>query len=207
MASFPAHSARALVAAALLLACADARPTQPGTRATAEPWGSSGASPDVVSETTGLPSTIYACYIPGKGLIYRIKTEGAPDECAGHDIEFSWANQGIPGPQGPAGPQGPQGEEGPPGPAGSVALSGLTFHSEGVTLPSDGRFRADCPAGKSVVNFGWEIPLGSTAAASQIKRNRPASDGSAVFWIFQAAPGTFYVFYWTCANADLVTPS
>ena len=197
---FSARALRPAIAATALLACAEgAPPTQPVdvTPLATIPKGSA----DVI--VADLPSTIDACLIAGKGLIYRIKTQGAPDECAKNDIAFSWVAAGVPGPQGPMGPQGPQGSPGAQGPAGAALLTGSTFHSQGVTLPADGRFLTSCPAGKSVVNFGWDIPFGtSTAQASQIRGVRPAFNGTQITWGFVAAPGTLYQFYWTCANAE-----
>lgn len=43
------------------------------------------------------PETIYACYVPGSGTVYRIRTAGAPDACHGKHTEFSWNAEGPPG--------------------------------------------------------------------------------------------------------------
>jgi hypothetical protein len=192
---------RPVVAAIALLGCAEGSPpTQPNDAPVIATMPKEMA--DVI--VADLPSTIYACVVSGKGLIYRIKVPGGPTECAKGDIAFSWVPGGVPGPEGPRGPEGPQGIQGVQGPGGPI--TGLTFHSEGVTLPADGRWRATCEAGKSVVTFGWEIPFGtSNAVASQIKGARPALVGTQVVWGFQAAPGTVYVFYWTCANSEPAT--
>ncbi len=48
-----------------------------------------------------------ACYVPDVGVVYRIQTEGVPDECTEPThVEFSWNMEGPPGPQGPPGPAG-----------------------------------------------------------------------------------------------------
>lgn len=53
-------------------------------------------------QTSG--EVIHACYIPASGTVYRIKAEGAPDDCRGKHIEFSWDAHG------PAGQSCPGGE-------------------------------------------------------------------------------------------------
>lgn len=201
MVAHSARYARAVIASVVLLGCSEgAPPTQPVNAPIIATMPKEMA--DVV--TADLPSTIYACAISGKGIIYRINVPGAPDECAKGDIAFSWVPGGVQGPEGPQGPQGPQGIQGPQGPGGPI--TGLTFHSVALALPEDGRFRATCETGKSVVSFGWEIPTQtSTAQASQIKAVRPFISGTQVLWLFAAAPGTVYAFYWTCANSEAYT--
>ena len=85
-----------------------------------------------LSAQTTTDQTMYACYVPLTGTVYRIKTPGAPDACTqpkgknngmGHQdhVQFTFnekGNIGEMGPMGPAGPAGPQGEVGPMGPAG-----------------------------------------------------------------------------------------
>ena len=193
---------RAVASAAILLACADAeRPTQP-VRDRAESDGSAAPVADVAANVTALPSVIYACFIPGNGTIYRIKTSGTKDQCDKKHIEFSWTDQGAPGPEGPPGPAGPQGEQGPPGPAGPLA--GLELHgASAVTLPADGRFRAQCAPGKSVIAFGYTVPGNQLVSnIATIASSRPSINGPQIDWGFQAAPGTTWNFSWTCANAE-----
>ena len=44
--------------------------------------------------TSDMPSRIEACYIPGSGVIYRIKADGAPNECrSSQHIQFSWSRE------------------------------------------------------------------------------------------------------------------
>lgn len=205
MFAIPARRLRPFVAGIIVLGCADATPpTQPMNAPII------GAMPTAMADVIAadLPSTIYACVLSGKGLIYRVNVAGAPDQCSKGDLAFSWVPGGVPGATGPQGPQGvpgPQGLPGAQGPGGP--MTGVTFHSESVTLPADGRWRSTCEAGKSTVTFGWEIPVGSsTAQASEIKGARPALiTGGQVVWGFRAAPGTLYVFYWTCANSEPAT--
>lgn len=139
------------------------------------------AATDVIL-TTEVSSILYACYVPSKGTLYRIKTSDTPSECDKKDVEFSWTSD-----------------------LGAAPIKGMEFHAAEVTLPSDGRYIAHCPEGKSMMNFGWEIPNTSTATASQIRGNRPALISGHVGWGFVAAPGTVYVFYWNCADAGTVT--
>jgi hypothetical protein len=163
------------------MACAEATPTQPRENRAMSP--ASKAATDVILTTDAIPSTFYACYVPSKGTLYRIKTSDTQSECDKKDVEFSWT-----------------------GDLGAAPIKGIEFHSAAVTLASDGRYIAQCPEGKSMMNFGWEIPSGaSTANASQIRANRPALISGRVAWGFVAAPGTLYVFYWNCADADPAT--
>jgi len=164
------------------MACADAtQPTQPRENRAISP-ASRGAT-DVILTTDVAPSTYYACYVPSKGTLYRIKTSDTPAECEKKDVEFSWSSD-----------------------LGAAPIKGIEFHSAGVTLPADGRYIAQCAEGKSIMNFGWEIPSStSTATASQIRSNRPALISGRVGWGFVAAPGTVYVFYWNCADAAPAT--
>ena len=173
---------RTLAGAALILACADGAST-PTQQVSAR---STGLAPSTRSADLGVTpqatvNLIYACYVPDKGTMYRIKTADTQSECAKKDVEMSWQDQGT----------------------GNIA--GIVFASASVTLPSDGRYIATCPAGKSVMNFGWEIPSNSTATASQILGNRPAVGVGQLNWGFHAAGGTQYVFYWSCADADPYT--
>ncbi len=76
------------------------------------------------------PEAIYACYVPGSGAMYLIKTTDPTETCksASH-IPFQWqatGPAGEPGPQGPAGTVGPQGPMGPIGPAGPAGPQGPT---------------------------------------------------------------------------------
>ena len=74
------------------------------------------------------PETIYACFVPGSGSIYLIKTTDPTETCkSANHIAFQWqvtGPEGQQGPQGPAGPEGPQGPQGPIGPAGPAGSQG-----------------------------------------------------------------------------------
>lgn len=90
--------------------------------------------------------TLYACYVPNSGVVYRIRTPDTADECGRRHIEFTWQEEG------PVGPPGPPGPEGPPGPTGeftgqlvspngqftlSVTDHGIFLTSPGATLTMD----------------------------------------------------------------------
>src|SRR5688572_10054975 len=75
------------------------------------------ADPSAAAQTTS-GDTVYACYVPLTGTVYRIKAPGAPTECfqlRGHrrddelrsHVPFNWSKSGagVVGPMGPAGPQ------------------------------------------------------------------------------------------------------
>ena len=181
MATRTDYAVRAGFAVLVMIACSEgSQPTQPSARIAEGRVSAARPSADVVG-AADLPSAITACYVAKKGTIYRIKTADTANECAKGDIEFSWEAQP------------------------SRAVAGLTFHGEGVTLPADGRHTVQCPAGQSVINFGWEIPFGtSTAQPGELRGVRPALIQGRVAWGIQAAPGTRYVLYWTCAPADPV---
>src|SRR5688500_12736162 len=78
--------------------------------------------------TPSSSATLYACYVPNSGTVYRIKADGLRQSCTSpQHVEFSWNEGGTAGPQGPAGPagpQGPQGTTGPQGPAGPEGPAG-----------------------------------------------------------------------------------
>ena len=172
---------RFVLGSALLVACSDgARTTEP-TRGRAFSSGERARSADVITATTITPTTLYACYVPDKGTMYRIKTSDTPADCDKKDVQFSWTDHG------------------------SGPISGLIFASAVVTMPVSGRYFASCPTGKSVISFGYEIPVGSTATTSQIRGNRPTLANGQALWVFVATTGTDYVFYWTCGDADTPT--
>ena len=171
--------ARTALVCGLAMACSDGAGTTQPTTGTMTP-GARKASPDVSIATSTVATEIFACYIPGKGAMYRIKTSDTPAECDRKDVQLSWTDR-------------------------SGAIEGVVFAAASVTLPSDGRYIASCPDGKSVLNFGYEIPSNSTATTSQIIGNRPAISGGKATWGFHATAGTSYVFYWICAPMETVT--
>ena len=73
---------------------------------------------------TAQPDTIWACYVPTSGTMYRIKVADTKDSCVGNAIAFSWNAKGVKGDKGDPGETGPQG---PPGPAGSGGGSAFTL--------------------------------------------------------------------------------
>lgn len=63
------------------------------------------------------PDTIWACYVPTSGTVYRIKVADTKEACVGNAVPFSWNVQG------PKGDTGPQGPAGPPGSGGGGSFS------------------------------------------------------------------------------------
>lgn len=171
---------RAAITGVALVACADSNPpTQPVARSPERV----ATLPTVAGDVSVLtaPTIISACYVVGKGTMYRIKTADTPSSCEKKDVEFSWTDS----------------------PASKI--SGLIFASASVTLTSSGRYIATCPEGKSLINFGADIPLNSSSSPSDILGNRPALIEGRIGWGFHATPGTSWVFYWTCADAEAAT--
>jgi hypothetical protein len=178
-----ARFTRAAITSVVLVACADSTPpTQPASVASAS-QPTRPTMPAVLSDVgvAATPTTLYACYTPGKGSMYRIKTADTPAECEKKDIQFSWTD------------------------SPSRAIAGVVFASASATLPADGRYFPACPDGKSVLNFGPEITVNSTGTTAQILSNRPTLSGGKIGWVFRAAAGTTWVFYWTCADVETVT--
>ena len=172
---------RALATALIVLGCSESTPpTQPVNRTSDVRVGLTRPSGDVTPATVST-TVFYACYVPDKGAVYRIKTADTPAQCEKKDVEFSWTDAG----------------------SSAGLINGLTLHSQNVTLPSDGRFFATCPAGQSVVNFGSEIPAGQSATA--VFGSRPAINGSQIFWGFHGVASAVWNFYWTCADAAAAT--
>lgn len=59
------------------------------------------------------PTLLYACYIPGLGVTYRIKEGTLPSACVSpKHVEFSWNQQGSKGDKGDRGDKGEQGDAG-----------------------------------------------------------------------------------------------
>jgi hypothetical protein len=46
-------------------------------------------------QTLNGETTLYACYVPKSGTVYRIKVDGTPTKCAQNHIEFSWTTGGT----------------------------------------------------------------------------------------------------------------
>lgn len=79
------------------------------------------SSPSSAQTRTQAPDTIWACYIPHSGAIYRIRVTDPSQTCRTKEqLMFDWNVQG------PQGPQGLQGIQGPPGPAAALTTSGGT---------------------------------------------------------------------------------
>lgn len=54
------------------------------------------AADDAAAQTATTPKVFFACYVPGSGVVYRIKEPNLPQRCHGNDeerhIEFSWTD-------------------------------------------------------------------------------------------------------------------
>ena len=46
-------------------------------------------------QTLNGETTLYACYVPKSGTVYRIKVEGTPTKCAQNHVQFSWTTGGA----------------------------------------------------------------------------------------------------------------
>jgi hypothetical protein len=173
------RAARTGLTAIVLLGCSEgAPPTQPADRAPATPAvrvPAMTSSADIGTSALAT-TTLYACYIPGKGLVYRIKTDGTPTECAKSDVQFSWTDPG----------------------ANAGLITGLTFHSANLAVPEIGRLNFGCSDGQSLINFGYEAAPGNN---TQPRGSRPTFTTLGIRWQFTATVGTEWNFYWTCANA------
>ena len=109
-------------------------------------------------------TTLYGCYVPNSGTVYRIRGPGLPDDCRGAShVEFSWSAQG---PQGPAGPPGPQGATGPQGPAGGLAGLEVTSTTAPVPARSTRAIDAVCEVGKVAISGGFRTLTGIFVTAS-----------------------------------------
>ncbi len=104
--------------------------------------------------------TMWACYVPVTGTVYRVRTEDTRPDCAAKQhvlFGFSVGAKGEPGPQGPQGLQGPPGAQGASGAAAPIA--GLEFVQASMPLPP-GEVRTHkvaCPDGKRVVGGGATV--------------------------------------------------
>ena len=173
-----ARVTRSVAATLIVLGCSESTPpTQPVNRAADVRVGVPRSSGDVTTATVST-TVLYACYVPDKGTVYRIKTADTPAECEKKDVQFSWSDAGT----------------------SAGLINGLTLHSETATLPGAGRFFAGCPTGQSVVNFGYELPAGQSLTV--VYGSRPAINGNQINWAFHGVPGATWSFYWTCADAS-----
>ena len=139
----------------------------------------------VTASAATTTATYYACYIPIIGTVYRIKSQGLPNQCffSSH-VQFSWTKQGIQGPPGPPGqpgPQGQQGVQGPPGADGGAGAPGATGQQGPPGPPGpQGPPGADGAAGAQ----GQQGPAGPPGPQGQ-----PGADGAAGTVGQQGPPG------------------
>jgi len=106
------------------------------------------------------PKTFWACYIPGSGVVYRIRETDLKQGCSSADhVMFSWTDGGVEGPQGPVGPQGPPGPQGPKGDPGVSGWTKLSFVSYPADVPPNAvtSVQADCPAGTKAISPSYQL--------------------------------------------------
>ena len=119
------------------------------------------------AEDASAQETLFACYVPATGTVYRIRATGLHDACQGPKsgqnmhVEFSWNAQGSTGPEGPPGPPALTGLE--------VVTATSPFDNQTLTKA----ISVDCPSGK--------VPIGGGASAqgsdSFIKASNPTASG------------------------------
>jgi hypothetical protein len=91
---------------------------------------------DVRAQTPAEPALLYACYIPGLGVTYRIKEGNLPTACVSpKHVEFSWNQAGA------KGDKGDKGDRGEPGASADVDLAGkqcpIKYFITGITPSGD----------------------------------------------------------------------
>jgi len=114
------------------------------------------------------PDTIWACYIPRTGTVYRIKTTDLRQTCrSSKHVMFSWNAQGPQGDTGPQGPAGPAGSLVTPSGTPLLLLTGIYQVSQPLSLPAVGSATgvATCSAGDRVVGGGAFV---STIQANKV---------------------------------------
>ncbi len=128
-----------------------------------------------LSAQTATDPTMYACYVPLTGTVYRIKTPGAPESCTqpkgknngmGHQdhVQFAFNEKGNVGPMGPQGPQGLQGLQGPQGPQGEVGPMGPAGPQGAVGAMGPAGPQGEVGAMGAVGPQGAVGPMGATGA-------------------------------------------
>ena len=146
--------------------------------------------------------TVYGCYVPTSGTMYRIKTTDTRETCASPaHVQFT-ISQGVPGPQGPAGPKGDTGPQGAAGPAGSARLTNVTVLISLVTLPESGQHIARCPPGKAAIGLGWFNGGDGNNTQIQVYGYGPTVIGDQLVQVFHGQPGRTISFRLACADAD-----
>jgi hypothetical protein len=126
---------------------------------------------DARAQAPADPALLYACYIPGLGVTYRIKEGTLPSACVSpKHVEFSWNQQGPKGDKGDKGDTGDaggKGDKGDKGDQGSPGLSGWErIVSQGVLVQDEGIaiVRKSCSSGKKILGGGVSYGLGSNPA-------------------------------------------
>lgn len=102
------------------------------------------AALSVKADAQRTSDTYYACYAPPSGVVYRIRSPGAPAGCVEADhIEFSWTSSSVGAGKQPSGGNSSQGGGGAPTvPAGAVMFFDLAACPAGWTVLDAARGRA-----------------------------------------------------------------
>jgi len=150
-------------------------------------------TPRVMRTQTPNPEStvIYACYVPGSGLVYRVKETHLKPSCSapGH-VLFSWNAQGPAGPPGPpgggaAGVLCPEGQflrgfddAGAPvcaEPSPSITVIAAASPMSGVS-PLMVQFDCRVAGGDGVLTFAWNFGDGSTASSRMVTHTYDAGE-------------------------------
>jgi hypothetical protein len=170
------------------------------------------------AQTPAEPALLYACYIPGLGVTYRIKEGNLPSACVSpKHVEFSWNQAGAKGDKGDKGDQGDKGDpgdKGEPGDKGDEGSPGLSGWERVVStlFVQNGHqavVRRSCSAGKKIlgggVSYGFgSNPVGVIVSAGPgivVTESAPISDTEwAALVENNSSVGVTFVAYAICAN-------
>jgi len=135
----------------------------------------------VAAQAAGL-DTLFGCYVPSSGTMYRTKATNAPNTCAAAlHVAFSFnmkGPQGDLGPTGASGPAGPKGEAGVSGAVGATGAAG-SAGADGATGPT-GAVGATGPIGPVGIQ-GPAGPAGPTGAAGP--QGEPGVRDTIAYWL------------------------
>lgn len=120
------------------------------------------------AQTSLTGQTIYACYVPKTGTVYRIKVADSPTKCAPNHVAFSWDVAGG---------------------TGGGGLTGFRVTGNTVEVAPLGVYGTPvmCNAGEIVVNGGYsvgDVALGALASVI-IMQDAPLRDAGADRWGWQ----------------------
>jgi hypothetical protein len=124
---------------------------------------------------TPAPTVLYGCYVPGSGTVYRIKSAGAPSQCAStRHVEFTWNEEGAQGPQGPAGPPGPEGPAG----ASTTYTTEVRRISHSIRGGTTSSLTVYCLTGSKLLSGGYDLGSTSASAFMRVMASHPLTDAA-----------------------------